>query len=266
MKKTVLIALTCLLAVLGVYCGWRYYHDAWLPNKQLSDAIESQKELLRQLKPNLDQPDGLSSAPNPEDGAGDTRKALAGGWSASLAKLKEFNPEAVGWLTIPGTTVDYPIVQAKDNELYLTTGFDRQHSDVGCPFMDARCDSSFGGFNSIVYAHHIDQEMFGDIALYKDSGFMEARPSGVLLAEDGVHDVLFFAYLTTFSTSKVYDTVPQEKADCDSYIDFIFDQAGYTRELTAEELKSCDSLRLLVLSTCTYEFENARGVLVGVIR
>ena len=261
-----LIALTCILAVLGAYCGWRYYHDAWLPNKQLSDAIESQKELLRQLKPDLGQQGSSSSSLDSEGGSGDVKKASAGGWIDSLAKLKAFNPDAVGWLTIPGTTVDYPIVQAKDNELYLTTGFDRQHSDVGCPFMDARCDSSFGGFNSIVYAHHIDQEMFGDISLYKDSGFMEAQPSGVLLAEDGVHNVLFFAYLTTFSTSEVYDTALPDKTDCDAYIDFIFAQAGYTKELMAEELKSHDDLRLLVLSTCTYEFENARGVLVGVIQ
>lgn len=263
MKRIVLIALTCLLAAVGAYCGWRYYHDVWLPNRQLRDAIEAQKELLRKLKPDLDSEDDSFSHPDAEDGAG---YGSGGGWPAKLAKLKEFNPDTVGWLTIEGTTVDYPIVQAKDNELYLTTGFDRQHSDVGCPFMDARCDGSFGSFHSIVYAHHIDQAMFGDIALYKDSGFMEAHPSGVLLAEDGIHDVLFFAYLTTFSTSKAYETLLPEKEDRDAYIDFLFEEAGYTRGLTAGELKSDPGLRLLVLSTCTYEFENARGVLVGVIQ
>ena len=184
----------------------------------------------------------------------------------TFEELLEINPDTVGWLTIPDTTVDYPIVQAGDNQFYLKTGYDRQYSYVGCPFLDSRCAEGFEGFNAIVYGHHIKHEMFGDIAKFSDIDYMRERPSGTLLTEDGQHNVQFFAYLTVPSTSKVYDTGIVNKTDRDGYIDSLFDLASYTVGQTAESLKRRDDLRLLLLSTCTYEFENARGVLVGVIQ
>ena len=257
MKIKLLTALTVLLAILGVYCGWRYYQDAWLPNRLVNDALAAQNELISQLRPEI-----LRSDSEVEPLTGDESEEKVD----HLAELKAFNPDTVGWLTIPDTTVDYPIVQAGDNQFYLKTGYDRQYSYVGCPFLDSRCAEGFEGFNAIVYAHHIKHEMFGDIAKFSDIDYMRERPSGTLLTEDGQHNVQFFAYLTVPSTSKVYDTGIVNKTDRDGYIDSLFDLASYTVGQTAESLKRRDDLRLLLLSTCTYEFENARGVLVGVIQ
>lgn len=273
MKIKILTALTVLLALLGAYCGWRYYRDAWLPNRQVTDALNTQKELLEQLRPNI----GLTEAPadraleraaRPDDamprkgGAADENAAAR----EAFAALAEFNPDTVGWLTIDGTAVDYPIVQAEDNERYLRTGFDRRYNYVGCPFLDCRCAEGFGGFNAIVYAHHIKHEMFGDVAKFKDSAFMRGHPSAALLTEDGLHTVEFFAYLNVPSDSGIYETVFASDEERAEYIDALFAEAVYTAGLTAEELKQGGQAHILLLSTCTYEFEEARGVLAGVIR
>lgn len=277
MKQKGLIALTVLLALAGLYCLWRYYRDAWLPNAQVQQALDAQKELFAQLRPDMEQPAGTEpEAPAPTEAAppaGDAgdKPQPAGAETAEaeapdpLAQLRSHNPDAVGWLSIAGTSVDYPIVQASDNDFYLQNGFDRQYNYVGCPFLDERCADGFGGFLAIVYAHHIRQEMFGDIARFRDSGYLRAHPSGALLAEDGLHTVRFFAYLTVPSSSGVYQTEFSDRAERDAYIDALFDAAVCTQGETAQALKQREGLRLLLLSTCTYEFEEARGVLVGVI-
>ena len=185
-----------------------------------------------------------------------------------LAELKAVNDEAVGWLTIDGTNIDYPIVQTADNSFYLQNGFDKKDNHgLGCPFLDSRCDGGFGGFNSIVYAHHImgNQAMFADLTKYKSSAFMREYPRGKLLTAEGVHDVRFFAYMTIPSTASAYRTIFENSSDKDKYIDDIFGGANYTCELTADDLKNTDDLHLLLLSTCTFEYDEARGILAGVI-
>lgn len=280
MKRGGLIALTVLLALAGLYCLWRYYQDAWLPNAQVDRALAAQNELFAQLRPDMEAraPAGTEPESPAQTGAaapaGETRtEPLPAGAEAAeaetpdpLARLRARNPEAVGWLSIEGTTVDYPIVQAADNDFYLQNGFDRQYNYVGCPFLDERCTDGFGGFVSIVYAHHIRQEMFGDIARFRDSEYLRAHPSGALLAEDGLHTVEFFAYLTVPSASGVYQTELSTQTEREAYIDALFDAAVCTQGQTAQALKRREGLRLLLLSTCTYEFAEARGVLVGVIQ
>ncbi len=258
-----MIGLVAVLAGAFAYCGWRYYMETYLPEKQLTDADTSQRELFKNVRPSPERFARTEGNPVSEEEQPSQADA-----PDPLAELKAANDEAVGWLTIDGTNIDYPIVQAKDNSFYLQNGFDKKYNyGLGCPFLDSRCDSDFGGFNSIVYAHHIrgNRAMFGDIAKYKSSSFMKQYPTGTLLTADGVHEVRFFAYMTIPSTAFAYRTGINNENDREEYIDEIFENANYTIDSTSDELKNNNELHLLLLSTCTYEYWEARGVLVGVI-
>ena len=248
-----MIVLVIVLLAVGGYCGWRYYNDVFLPNKQIKDADRSQREYFGEIKPDdVDTPDASEA-----DGA-----------SERFAALTAENDEAVGWLTIDGTVIDYPVAQAADNYFYLDHGFDKQYNwGLGCPFLDYRCKSDFTGFNSLVYAHHISgyPAMFSEITYYKDSGFMAEHPTGVLLTKTGVHRVRFFAYMIIPNPSFAYVTELKTKSEKEKYIDDIFENAEYTSVYSAYELKKKNDLHLLLLSTCTYEYWQARGVLAGVI-
>lgn len=266
MKRAVMWLLVAVLGAAFVYCGYRYYRDVYIPNKQITDADSAQRELFGSVKPSAEKFRQAAEKPAPE--GEEVSPQAAEPENSPLAELKEANGDAVGWLTIDGTNIDYPIVQAADNSFYLQNGFDKKYnSGLGCPFLDSRCDSGFKGFNSIVYAHHIkgDKAMFGDIAKYADSGFIQQHPAGKLLTADGAHDVRFFAYITIPSTGFVYETGLEEKPEKDGYIDALFGSANYTYGIAADELKEKDGLRLLLLSTCTYEYWEARGVLAGVV-
>ena len=163
---------------------------------------------------------------------------------------------------------DVPVVQAEDNDFYLEHGVDGQYNNgLGCPFLDYRCDGDFSGFNSIIYAHHIQgyQALFSDITLFGDRAFMEQHYAGTLITKKDARKVRFFAYLLIPNPSLVFNTDFDDRDGRDAYLDEIFENAEYTSAYTLEELKKNDNLRLLLLSTCAYEFRNARGVLVGVI-
>ena len=240
----------CLAAVLligaGCYCAYRYYRDNVLPEKQIDTAHDTQLELFSQIKPESSLPDGAKSP---------------------LEQAEKVNDGVVGWITVDGTHIDYPIAQADDNDFYLHHGFDGElNNELGCPFLDYRCDGDFSGFNSIVYGHHMSkQRMFADIVLFKDPAFLRAHPTGTLTLPDGVETVRFFAYMNVPNTAPAYHAVFVSKAEQAEYLDYIFSEAQFTTGVTAEELKSAEDVRLLLLSTCTYEFTDARGILIGVI-
>ena len=247
MKKAILIGIALILLSVGGYCAYRYYQFDVLPDKQVDEAYDEQIELFDCVKPEI----------NTSDDSKDD--------NALLEEAEEVNDATVAWLTIPGTHIDYPVCQAEDNDFYLHNGFDGQYNyELGCPFLDYRCESDFSGFNSIVYGHHMTrQRMFADINLFKDEAFFSGHNTGQLILNNDVHTVRFFAYLNVYPTAPAYHAVFMTDSEKREYLEYIEETADYCT-LSADAF-DLDSLHLLLLSTCTYEFEQARGVLVGVI-
>lgn len=244
MKRKALFVSLILLISVGAYCGYRYYHEDVLPEKQVDEAYDELIELFERIKPEIAECETDSNFLKPAD---------------------EVNSGVVGWITIPGTHIDYPICQAEDNDFYLHNGFDGQYNnELGCPFLDYRCESDFSGFNSIVYAHHMSgQRMFADISLFKNQSFLNAHPTGQLILNDEVRTVRFFAYLNVYPTAPAYHAVFMTDSEKREYLEYIEETADYCN-YSADELDR-DDLHLLLLSTCTYEFNDARGILVGII-
>ncbi len=87
-------------------------------------------------------------------------------------KLKQINPDYVGWLWLPGTGIDYPVVQGKDHEFYLDHLFDGTKNKAGCLFLDAENRSDFSSYNSIIYGHYMkNKSMFYELSLYKEARY-----------------------------------------------------------------------------------------------
>ncbi len=79
-------------------------------------------------------------------------------------KLKKMNDEVVGWIEIPNTRIDYPIVRHSDNSFYLTHSFNKKKNQAGWIFLDYRSDMSKNEKNTIIYGHNrLDESMFGTL-------------------------------------------------------------------------------------------------------
>lgn len=249
MKKLLIALLLAAVCAGGIYAGLRYRKEVVLPvQKTEADAAH----LAEQLEPI-----------RPAVTVGGMQKHTADNVNL-LDKAQSASEDIKAWITIPDTRIDFPVVQSEDNEFYLDHSVDKTENALGVPFLDCRCLPDFSGFTSIVYGHNVEgMRMFADVASYSRQAFLEQHDTGWLITEHAVQPVHFFGYLTVRSDSPVYHTnflTESEKAD---YIDMIFSDAVYTtQQYQPDELKD---QRFLLLSTCTFEYEEARGVLIGVI-
>ena len=87
-------------------------------------------------------------------------------------RLRQINPDIVAWIKVPGTVIDYPVVQTIDNKTYLEKGFDGSKNACGTIFMNTYNRSDFSDFNTILYGHNMrDGSMFAVINKYKSEEF-----------------------------------------------------------------------------------------------
>ncbi|HEY5557986.1 class B sortase [Acetobacterium sp.] len=169
--------------------------------------------------------------------------------------LKALNPETVGWVSIEGTPLDYPVVQTDNNDYYLSHNFEKNPAIEGTVFLDAVCDSKKSR-NDILYGHYMrDETMFGVLWQYQDEAFLKEHN---LIKYDRPSDSGEWEIFSVYTTEADYDYRQPEFAndnDFISYMNRVKDRSIYD---TGVVLNPTDSV--LTLSTCIYTFDNARFV------
>lgn len=173
--------------------------------------------------------------------------------------LAEINPDIVGWIYLEDSKINYPIV-FRDNEFYLSHLFTGEYNSGGCIFLDARNETDFSDAHSILYGHHMkDGSMFAGIAAYRDQAFYDSHPTGLLQTPDGTYEIRFFSGYVADTRESAWNLAFSEE-EYGTWLDEIIRKSYFHAEITPT-LED----RILTLSTCTYDFENARFVLHGVI-
>lgn len=87
------------------------------------------------------------------------------------------NNDLVGWIKVPNTKIDHPVVQGPSNEYYMRKNFSKKYERRGSIFMDFRCDAKNFPKNTILYGHnYLDSTMFSDLEKYKDLDFYKSSP------------------------------------------------------------------------------------------
>lgn len=176
--------------------------------------------------------------------------------------LKKVNPDVQGWLYQKGTVINYPVVQGTDNDTYLHTRFDKQWSGGGTLFVDCRMEKNFKGFNSIIYGHHMkDGSMFRSIRGYtKEDGYYDKHKTLELATPHGnYHLVVFSAFITKATDEDTYKMTYDDSAK-QSYIDRAWERSELP--LTRDSVDVTKNDRLVTLSTCAYDYEEARYIVM----
>ncbi len=189
------------------------------------------------------------------------------GMMAKYAYLYALNQQLVGWISIPNTGIDVQVVQSDDNSDYLKKDFYGNYSRYGCPFMDYRNDAKYLNQNTIIYGHHMsDGLVFAELSKYKTlDGFLE---SPIISFDTLYKSYQFKIYAVIITNSREEDdngyifnytvTSFQSTENFDAYIAALDERKLYT---TGVDINSGD--KLITLSTCTYEFTDARLVVIG---
>lgn len=174
-------------------------------------------------------------------------------------ELSKINPDIVGWLYYKDNKINYPIVQGNDNNKYLTTLFDGNYSAAGALFVEYTTKKAFNQFNTIVYGHHMrDGSMFGDLKKLRDREYCDKNPRMELITPKGKYHVDIWVFLNEPADSSLYLTNLKEVTEKQEYIDKIETIAEYTTSVTVTPKD-----KLIVLSTCAYEYKDARYVVIG---
>jgi len=170
--------------------------------------------------------------------------------------LGEINSDIVGWLSIEGLEVNYPIVQGADNDYYLTHLFSGEVNRAGCIFLDCGNSPDFSDRNNVVYGHHLKNgTMFSVLLKYKKQEFYEEHPTALLLTPAGNYEVRFFSGFVSSVWGEAWNLEPSD---------------AWAAEMAAKSMFSGGPTpqpgdTVLTLSTCSYEFQNARFVLLGIM-
>ena len=186
-----------------------------------------------------------------------------------LPKLSEFyyqNSDIAGWLSIPDTEVDYPVMYLEgDNDYYLSHSFNKENDRNGLLVLDKRCDPSGDDVNWLIHGHNMKSgAMFGTLKKYRNKEYYVAHPIIELatLYEERKYEIV--AVFTSSVNDKsddfeYYEFIQINDADSfDKYISSIKEIALYDTEITATW-----GDKLVTLSTCEYSKENGRLVIVG---
>ena len=176
--------------------------------------------------------------------------------------LKKVNPDVQGWLYQKGTVINYPVVQGTDNDTYLHTRFDKQWSGGGTLFVDCRMEKDFKGFNSIIYGHHMkDGSMFRSIRGWtKEEGYYDKHKTLELATPHGnYHLVVFSAFITKATDEDTYK-MTYDEAEKQAYIDRAWERSELP--ITRDSVDVTKNDRLVTLSTCAYDYEEARYIVM----
>lgn len=177
----------------------------------------------------------------------------------NFEELAKINPDIVGWIRVPGTNIDYPIVQTDNNDTYLHTDFEGNESIAGAVYLDFESDSDLMGYNNILYGHNMKNgSMFKDVVRFKDQSYF--------------NDHLYFEIYTPERTirlkavSSYYDKAQpvvrktrfKSRESYDAFVHEMIKPCAWA------EIPQVPIDSLYILVTCSYEVNDARTFLFAI--
>ena len=171
--------------------------------------------------------------------------------------LQAINKDIVAWISADDGVINYPVVHGSDNEYYLTHLVDGTVNKNGSIFVDFRHEPGFVDRNTFIYGHNmLNGTMFANLSLYGTAGYYDQHRSLELVTPEGSYSLQVFSGYVTPGDSDIYQLTYRDDAEFEAYLEKIRLLSDFTSdvEVTARD-------RIVTLSTCTYDYEDARYVL-----
>ena len=173
-----------------------------------------------------------------------------------LEGLREVNPHIIGWLSLEGTRLDNPVLQAEDNDFYLRHNHLDEESRGGSIFMDYRNDPE-PGRHTIFYGHVLrNGTMFGDLSKFADQSYAEAHPAFLYETPDKRYELQVFA---AYETTTDFYYIEMDFTD-ESYAAFLQDIKGRS-EIDMPVAIGVED-RIATFSTCTTSVDDEERFVV----
>lgn len=206
------------------------------------------------------QPSGGKEDASGENGAEDDNAEYAP-VTVDFESLMAEGEDVVAWIYCPDTAIDYPVVKGEDNSFYLSHSFDGSSLKAGAIFIDANDRDGFTDANMIIYGHHMnDGSMFAGLHSWMEEGYYEEHPVMWILTPEQDYKVLIFSGYNTPAVSDTYKIFHEPCPELNEYLSKCAAQSDFETGIEPD-----GKGKYVVLSTCSYVFEDARYVLHGVM-
>ena len=167
--------------------------------------------------------------------------------NVNFTELKEKNTDTVAWLNVNGTNINYPVVQAQDNDYYLTHSFNGSWNEAGWVFMDYR-NTLNEDKNTIIYAHaRLDKTMFGSLKNVISDSWLNDTSNYVVKLSTPYENTLWqvFSVYTIPTTSDYLTTEFYTDEEFTEFTDMLINRSTHNFITTVSPTD-----RILTLSTC----------------
>ena len=175
--------------------------------------------------------------------------------------LKAVNPDTVGWVYMPETRLNYPIVQGTDNEHYLTYDFDGDQgwlAEYGAVFLDCRNSGDWSDQVSFIYGHHMnDGSMFADIAGLGDQARFDKCRTVYVLTPQGNYHLRSFSLVHCSAYDPIVEMTFDTPEDMTAYVQ---DKMDRSEVAVTDAPKASEIKKVFALATCD-NYSSGRYVL-----
>ena len=173
---------------------------------------------------------------------------------------KEIKGFVAAWISVDGTSIDFPVMQGPDNSEYLNKNPYGEYSLSGSIFLDYRNSPDFTDSYNLIYGHHMEGGMmFGALDSFLDQKYLEKHRSGTVEVDGKEYPLtLFAAFQTQAGESKIFN--PEDES-ADTKLGFIKKEAW----VMADPPESAEGIRLVVLTTCKSPESFDRTIVAGYI-
>lgn len=255
MRKLLRLVLGIIACGVFLYSGYQIY-DYFAQANVSASLTQSLADQAVMIHPSGQDADPMR--PSVPEGEEETVPPETAPIEVDFEVLQESYADVVAWIYSPDTPINLPIAQSEDNDYYLRRLLDGTWNHSGTLFEDFRCAPGFSDANTIVYGHNMKNDsMLGTLPQYKSQEYYEAHPVMWLLTPDCTYRVDLVAGYVTSTASPIYQFNGTEEEV------FRLIQQAAAQSLFQPDVEIAQGDRFLTLSTCSYEYDDARFVLIG---
>ena len=166
-------------------------------------------------------------------------------YKIDFAKLKQKNSDAIAWIKVNGTDIDFPVVKGTDNSYYITHNFDKEKNKAGWIFADYRNKFDGTDKNIIIYGHNMKNgSMFASLKdVIKEEWYNNENNKYIAVITENEN--------CKYQVFSVYQTETEEyylQTNISNFKEFVEKIKGRSKKNFNVDIKETDSI--LTLSTC----------------
>lgn len=234
------LAMLCLAAAgaCALFAFWEIR-----PELELDREYQELRELAVR---GMGEKDGRQGNTQAKEGNGN--QAEASGRQIDFEILQKINPDIVGWIFVPGTKIDYPVLLGEDLEHYLDHGYDGSYNRLGSIFAHPGVREGLGGPHVFLFGHRMKSgQMFAQLQKFEERSFADSHPV-YLYTPKGMREYRTFAFYECRKESGTFRLM-QEAGDLPGYLVQVEREAEYFVPDVLES-NGNERVQILTLSTC----------------